>query len=226
MTKLLKSSKLTQLINKPTRITHASSALIDLVITNKPNAVLSCNVTPTKVADHDLIDITVNISKPKKLPVVRTFRHLGRYTKENFCLKLLDNVEHFNMILRTDDFDRQVDIFTSNFISCLDACAHYVTKEIKRPFAPWMNTRLQEAMKLRDDIRKQLKFDRYNVALQEHYRLEKKQVKTFIAESKAEHYHNIIHENTGNTAKTWKTIREIVRSVKVLRDIATLMMNK
>ncbi len=96
MTKLLKSSKLTQLVNKPTRITHASSTLLDLVITNKPNAVLSCNVTPIEIGDHDLIGIIVDISKPKKLPVVRSFRHLGRYTKENFCLKLFDNVEHFN----------------------------------------------------------------------------------------------------------------------------------
>ncbi len=92
------------------------------------------------------------------------------------------------MILRTDDVDRQVDIFTSNFISCLDACAPYVTKEIKRPFAPWMNGRLQEAMKVRDDIRKQLKFVRYNVALQEHYKHEKKQVKTFIRLHKKNRY--------------------------------------
>ncbi len=120
------------------------------------------------------------------------------------------------MILRTDDVERQDDIFTSNFIGCLDACAPYVTKEIKRPFAPWMNTRLQEAMKLgmRDGIRKQLKFDRYNVALQEHYKHEKKQVKTFIAESKAEHYFNKIHENRGIAAKTWITIREIVPDSK------------
>ncbi len=90
MTKLLKSSKLTQLVNKPTRITHASSTLLDLVITNKPNAVLSCNLTPIEIANHDLTGIMVDISKPKKLLVIRTFRHLGGYTKENICLKLLD----------------------------------------------------------------------------------------------------------------------------------------
>ena len=47
------------------------------------------------------------------------------------------------MILRTDDVNRQVEVFTSNCIKCLDACAPYVTKESKRPFAPWMTDNLR-----------------------------------------------------------------------------------
>ena len=84
MAKLIKSWKLTQLVNKSTRITHTSSPLLDLVIINKPVAVLSCDVVPQEIADHDLTGITVNISKPKRLPVIRMFRHLGSYAKEDF----------------------------------------------------------------------------------------------------------------------------------------------
>ncbi len=87
------------------------------------------------------------------------------------------------MILDTDDVNRQVDVFTS-FMKCLDACAPYVTKQIKRPFAPWMSGCLREAMNLRDDTKKKLKSDRYNIALQEQYKHEKKRVKTLIAECK------------------------------------------
>ena len=61
------------------------------------------------------------------------------------------------MILDTDDVNRQVDIFASTFIECLDACAPYVTKEVKRPFAPWMNVDLKEAIKLRNDTQKKTK---------------------------------------------------------------------
>ncbi len=77
------------------------------------------------------------------------------------------------MILDTDDVNRQVDVFTSYFIKCLDAYAPYVTKQIKRPFSPWMSGCLREAMNLRDD--------RYNIALQKQYKHEKKSVKTLIA---------------------------------------------
>ncbi len=118
------------------------------------------------------------------------------------------------MILDTDDVNRQVDIFISIFIECLDACAPYVTKEIKRPFAPWMNDDLKEAMKLRNETHKKLKSDRMNFALQEQYKREKRQVKNLIAKTKAEYYNNKFKENRGKTAKTWKTIREIVPTCK------------
>ena len=79
MTKLIKSIKLTQLVNKPTRITHTSSTLLDLAITNKPSAMLSSDVVSQEIADHELTSITVDITKPKKLTVLKTFRHLGFY---------------------------------------------------------------------------------------------------------------------------------------------------
>lgn len=214
MTKLIKNSKLTQLVNKPTRVTPTSSTLLDLVITNKPSAVLSCDVVPHEIADHDLLSVVVDISKPKRIPVIKTFRQLSNYKKEDFCLRLLENYENFNKILKTDDVNKQVDIFNSNFIKCLDACAPYVTKQIKRPFAPWMNNRLQEAMECREDTRKKLQSDRYNIVLQEQYKQRKKCVKSLIVESKTEYYRNKLQENRGNVSKTWKTIREIVPNCK------------
>ena len=54
----------------------------------------------------------------------------------------------------------QVDIFTVNFTKCLDDCAPFITKEIKRPFAPWINDDIRKAMNLRDDTRKNLKSER------------------------------------------------------------------
>lgn len=96
LTKLIKSSKLTQLVNKPTRVTPTSSTLLDLVITNKQSTVLTCDIVPLEIADHDLISITIDISKPKRKPVIKTFRHFGSYKKEDFCLKLIENAENFN----------------------------------------------------------------------------------------------------------------------------------
>lgn len=153
MTKLIKSNKLTQLVNKPTRVTHTSSTLIDLVITNKPSAVLSCDVVPQEIADNYLTSITVDIKKTKRLPIVRTFRHLDEYAKDNF-FNYLKTLNMFNLILNTDDINRQVDVFTSTFIKCLDACAPYVTNQLKHLFAPWMSDCLREAMNLRDDNKK------------------------------------------------------------------------
>ncbi len=86
MTKLIKASKLTQLVNKPTRITHTSSALLDLIITNKPSDVLSCDVVPQEVADHDLTGITVNVTKPKSLPMIKPSATSVNIRKKIFAL--------------------------------------------------------------------------------------------------------------------------------------------
>ncbi len=55
MDRIVNSVKLTQSINKPTRITPTSSTLLYLVITNVLTSIISCDVIPIEIADHDLI---------------------------------------------------------------------------------------------------------------------------------------------------------------------------
>ncbi len=201
------------MINKPTRITPTSSTLLDLAITNKPDAIHTCDVVLQEIVDHDLISITIDVSKPKIQPVIRNFRHLAQYSNET-CLRLLQNIQDFNRILNIDDVNTQVDIFTNNFIDCLNDCAPFVTKEIKRPIAPWMNDHMQEAMNQRDNTRKNLKYDRLNLTLLEQYKRVKTRVTSLFAEVKAKHYHNELEESRSNMSKTWKTIKEIVPNSK------------
>lgn len=84
------------------------------------------------------------------MPVINFFRHFGNYAKKAFCDKLFVNREHFNIILYTDDVNIQVIIFNYKFIAYLDDSAPYVTKEIKRPFAPWMTDQVRQAIKLKN----------------------------------------------------------------------------
>ncbi len=69
-----------------------------------------------------------------------------------------------------------------------------------------MSDCLREAMNLRDDTKKKLKFDRYIIALQEQYKHEKKRVKTLIAEYKVTYNCKKNLDNKGNISKTWATI--------------------
>ncbi len=86
------------------------------------------------------------------------------------------------MILHTDDVNTQVDIFNSNFNKCLNECAPFVTKEVRKPVAPWMNDNIQIAINIRDNIHKTLKSDRHNPKLQEKYKHEKKKKAKSIIE--------------------------------------------
>ncbi len=77
----------------------------------------------------------INITKPKRLPVTRTARHLGGYSKENLCNALVAAEPALRSIPLTDDVDTQVDILTSVFTSCLNQCVPVVTKVVNKPFA-------------------------------------------------------------------------------------------
>lgn len=160
MRQIISNAKLTQVISKPTRITPTSATLIDLIITNKSQSILH------SVADHELITVTVNFKKPKRPPTIKTFRDLTTYSPDLLSCLLKQQSYNLNKIFTTDNVDTQVNIFTNIFNNCLDDCAPLTTKEVKRPFAPWIDENLRALMHERDTTQKHLKNDRFNVDLQ------------------------------------------------------------
>lgn len=212
--KIIKNMKLSQLIDKPTRITPNSSTLLDVIITNKIDIVINSDVVPGTIADHDLITITINVSKPKRQPVTKTMRCLKNYNKNYFNNLLLDKTFVLNYIIHTDDVNAQVKIFTENFKECLDHCAPIVTKEIKRPYAPWINDDIKAVMKVRDNLQKSLKINRCNVALQKQYKIKKKQVKMLIQTGKNDYFRDKFNSCKGDMNTTWNIVRSIVPSNK------------
>lgn len=72
--------------------------------------------------------VIVNITKPKRKTVMKTYRHLGAYSND----ALLTETHTLKKILLTDDVDTQVNILTSAITNCLDQCAPLVTKKIEK----------------------------------------------------------------------------------------------
>ena len=202
LSKLITNNNLTQIIDKPTRVTPTSATLLDLVITNKPDLILTHNIVPQIIADHDLVSVQVDISKPKRQPVTKTFRHLGKYSQETFSSLLEQNSPAMNKIFLTDNVNDQVRIFTDVFTKTLDACAPFVTKVIRRPPAPWMSDDIRHAILVRNNVHNKLKGDRHNTALQEEYKKEKKLVTALIKNAKSSFHNKQFHDRRGNTAAT------------------------
>lgn len=115
LSKQIKKNKLTQIVDAPTRVTPTSTTLIDLIITNSPDKVLIHNVVPHIIADHDLISVEVDITKPKREPVIKTFRQIRNYSKETFYLLLEQNSPDMHKLILTDNVNDQVSIFTDVF---------------------------------------------------------------------------------------------------------------
>ena len=83
MNKIVSNLKLSQLIDKPTRITANSATLLDLLITNKESSVNYIEVLPGPIADHEAISFSLNISKPKRAPIYKTFRTMSNYSQDS-----------------------------------------------------------------------------------------------------------------------------------------------
>ncbi len=103
LSKLKKNNKLTQIIDKPTHVTLTSATLLDLVVTKKPKMILAHNTVPHIIADHDLVSVQTDMSKPKRQRGTKTFRHLGKYSPEMFSSMLEQKSPAMNEIF----FNRQ-----------------------------------------------------------------------------------------------------------------------
>ena len=96
---------LKQLIETPTRVTTTSSTLIDVIITNRRDSVLSLKNTPCSIADHNIITAFINVKKPKRAPITCTYRSMKNYSKDRFCELLAKNIDVLNNIPQTDNVD-------------------------------------------------------------------------------------------------------------------------
>ncbi len=56
---IIATTRPSQLVETPTRVTTNSTTLLDAIITNTPNTVIASEVTPCPIVDHDLISATL-----------------------------------------------------------------------------------------------------------------------------------------------------------------------
>lgn len=214
ISKITQTLHLDQLVSKPTRISAASSTLIDLIITNRTNFVIQSDVLSSPIADHELLTATINLRKDKYTPNFKTFRCHENYSQNNFCELLLNESQFLNTILNTDDVNEQVHIFNNTFIKCLDVCAPFKTKEMKRPPAPWIDSEIREAMKVREDLHKKFKANKHDPAIHNNYKREKKRIRQMLSEKKKSYYRNEFSKCKGDIRGTWSVVKKLIPDTK------------
>ncbi len=180
-------------------MTATSATLLDLMVTNNPDLVLTRVVVPSLISDHDLIGIKINIVKPRRQPPIKTFHQLRNYRKGILCNFGISEYHSFNKILDTGNANLQVHIFNENFIKCLDISSPVVTKEVRRPYTQWFTDELRNTISKKNAIHNDLKRDRANILLLEQYRNMKKQVKSLIRSTKRDYYLEELTNNKNNS---------------------------
>ncbi len=199
LSRIVATNKLKQVIDEPTRITPTTATLLDIIVTNTPDIILDSHVIPGVVADHDLIGVSVDISKPKRKPIIKTRRDLTNYSSDILCSRIVNATSELNKILHTDNVNEQVLLLTSVMTDSINQCAPMSDVILRRPPAPWITSEVKEAIKERNKAQKLLKKNRLNTTLQQKFKEIKKSVRNLINSTKKKYYHQLLHNCKHNT---------------------------
>ena len=145
---------LTQLIEKPTRVTKNSKTLIDLILVSSPESVKFSDVTvcPFEV-DHDLVYMAYNFKKVKFKPRIVTKRIMKDFSDEEFKNKLNHAPWGSIYSVPENDIDNQIVILENIFNNVLDEVAPVKTFRVTRPPSPWLTEDLKKLMEDRDKLK-------------------------------------------------------------------------
>ena len=145
---LCASFNLTQLVKEPTRITEAKCFLIDVIMITDPSLAESCSVITSSISDHNLVEVTLKISRPKvKTKYVTTRSYFG-YVPDSFCEDL--SLVLWHMVYFFDNIDSQVETFDSLFLDVLDQHLPIKHIKIKSRSNPFVTPEIKHLIKTRD----------------------------------------------------------------------------
>ena len=205
------SHSLLPCIHHPTRVSEYSASVIDNIYTNATNATITSGNILMQITDHFpqffiLRNAQINHNK------LESFKY--DYTTFN------ENEFHndFNQIdfayLENNDIDVNIkfDRFLKDLTSLTNKHAPIKKrsrKEMKLKDKPWINSKIQKMMRIRDRILQKLKKQQTDDNLKL-YKKFRNRVSNELKESKARYYHNFFSTNSNNMKKLWSGIKTII----------------
>ena len=197
-------------INHPTRISHISSTIIDNIFTNLTNSEITCGNILTQISDHFpqfLILKNANMEYNRSV----TYKHDYSSFDERSFISDFNKLELSYIDIDTDingnynKFSQDINILVEKHVP-VKKCTK---KESKIKAKPWINSRIQKMMRIRDDMFRKMKRNRSDSNLQL-YRKFRNRVTNEIKKSKLNYFHDYFSTNCQNMKKLWVGIKSII----------------
>ena len=203
---------LTNVIEKPTRITEHSSTLLDPIIISDSVHYSYSHVlkVPSDISDHDASIFFIECPKFQ----TRSFqREVWLY--ENFSSKL-DTVDWNALLSDLEDVDEMCNTFTETFLRVARECIPTKMVTIRNSDRPWFNSELRREIRKRDRIRKIAnKFNKQSDI--DKYKKQRNKVNNLKKTAK-EHFEQnldtLMLENISNPKTYWKIMKMLIKSNK------------
>ena len=132
------------MITEPTRTTEASSNLIDLIITNRPENITNKVVFVNSITDHEMIACSRKINNIRYNPKTVECTNYTNYSPE----KLRSNVIKIDWspVYDATDVNLAVHYFISSLQVVFRTHAPHIEKHVKSRPCPWLGIGIKKLM--------------------------------------------------------------------------------
>ena len=152
---LFECFNLSQIIVSPTRVTDATSTLIDLMVVSRPGDVLDSSVLDLGgITDHFLVFCTVSGVRRRMPPQVFRFRNYKNINYDSFQTDLQNM--NWAGVFDIDSIDEKVQYFNNVILALFDFYAPIAECSGRRHHLPWVTPTIREMIK-----KKNKAFSRY-----------------------------------------------------------------
>ena len=216
---------LTNVIEKPTRVTEHSSTLLDPIIISDSIHYSFSDVlkVPSDISDHDASIIFIECPKFQTRSFQREVWLYERTDNEKIASKL-DTVDWNALLSDSQDVDEMCNTFTETFLRVARECIPTKIVTIRNNDRPWFNSELRREIRKRDRIRKTVK--KYSKQSDiDKYKKQRNRVnnlKKIAKEHFEQNLDNINLENISNPKTYWKIMKMLIKSNKECSNIPPL----
>ena len=208
---LLLSQHFLPFIVHPTRVSDHSSTIIDNIFSNVCNLDTKSGNILTQIADHFPQFLMVKRAGVAN-KTLSYFKHdYSKFDEERFLADFSNlNFEYLNA--NPTDANAKFSRFIANLNEIVNKHAplkKLTKRDLKLRNKPWINSRIQKMMRLRDSLLKKLrkKPDATKSILYKRFR---NRVPIELKKSKASYFHNYFNENSNNMKLLWTGIKSII----------------
>lgn len=200
---ILYTYELTQIIDKPTRITDSSSTLLDYIICSKNLKIISTNVCDiSEISDHQLISCILDHNKIQVKPFMYTFRDLKNLNHDNllndFC-----NIPT-GSVYQSDNINDKITVLNNLILDLFDRHAPVKTVLISRKKSPWLTDTIKQMIKLRNNA--QLRYKKSKLpAHWDYYKQLRNETNSAIAREKKAYLEYTIRSKNNKTL--WRELK-------------------
>ena len=146
------SLSLVQVVSEPTRLSHNSCSLIDLIYLSCPSRLISCaTIPPLANSDHSGLSLTVSLRDNRRNPK-RSCRKIWRYDLADYELanSMISNAD-WDALLSPNNIDTCWTNWHSKFMKVMGGCIPQAVLRCRKNL-PWITKPIIQAMRRRNAL--------------------------------------------------------------------------